>query len=395
MQKDSNQQQQQLQDLPYKVELQDAKPFVTNNVFVGKSSIFGQPQTEQEIEDERCELELNKRRESLLASLEQLEEDVQLVVKSKQKSLYLQTRSQRGSKFRGVSKNGKKWQVMIVKGIAKKYLGAISNELRAAKLYDKYAMIIQGLQAKTNFSYTKKQITELLEDDDDQGADCQQQMTQQSQELNDGQKMAQYIQNQNNFQQQKLNNLTQESLANLPSQPSMMNLQPIQQNQIGQQQLLIRPGFVQNMTPGNNISQVLYPQQLVNLQQARLPQQFIGSQFGLNLGNTSSNQGVGISNGSIILQNQNLRYPLIQNSYQISGNIALQQQQNLQNALRTQQLIAAANQHIQRQQQNLLVQNSINNIQGVGSSMGYLNSIYGKQQQPNLINNNSAINYQL
>lgn len=35
---------------------------------------------------------------------------------------------------------------MIVKGIAKKYLGAISNELRAARLYDKYAMIIQGLQ---------------------------------------------------------------------------------------------------------------------------------------------------------------------------------------------------------------------------------------------------------
>ena len=34
---------------------------------------------------------------------------------------------------------------MIVKGVAKKYLGAISNELRAARLYDKYAMIIQGL----------------------------------------------------------------------------------------------------------------------------------------------------------------------------------------------------------------------------------------------------------
>jgi hypothetical protein len=33
---------------------------------------------------------------------------------------------------------------MIVKGLARKYLGAISSELRAAKLYDKYAMIIQG-----------------------------------------------------------------------------------------------------------------------------------------------------------------------------------------------------------------------------------------------------------
>jgi hypothetical protein len=34
---------------------------------------------------------------------------------------------------------------MIVKGIAKKYLGAISSEQRAARLYDKYAIIIQGI----------------------------------------------------------------------------------------------------------------------------------------------------------------------------------------------------------------------------------------------------------
>lgn len=34
---------------------------------------------------------------------------------------------------------------MIVKGIAKKYLGAIGSEQRAARLYDKYAIIIQGL----------------------------------------------------------------------------------------------------------------------------------------------------------------------------------------------------------------------------------------------------------
>lgn len=56
-------------------------------------------------------------------------------------------RSQRGSRFRGVSKNGHKWQVsktykinyalyltlpihqvMIVKGELRKYLGAISSE---------------------------------------------------------------------------------------------------------------------------------------------------------------------------------------------------------------------------------------------------------------------------
>ena len=34
---------------------------------------------------------------------------------------------------------------MIVKGIARKYLGAINSEHKAARLYDKYALIIQGL----------------------------------------------------------------------------------------------------------------------------------------------------------------------------------------------------------------------------------------------------------
>lgn len=75
------------------------------------------------------------------------------------------------------------FQVMIVKGIAKKYLGAIGSEQRAARLYDKYAMIIQGLQviiiyrtnyyfqAKTNFSYSKADILKLLDEEDEQGCD--------------------------------------------------------------------------------------------------------------------------------------------------------------------------------------------------------------------------------
>lgn len=76
-------------------------------------------------------------------------------------------------------------QVMIVKGIGKKYLGAINSEHKAARLYDKYAMIIQGLsvnniiysinnlfnQAKTNYSYTKREILKLLEEIDEESCD--------------------------------------------------------------------------------------------------------------------------------------------------------------------------------------------------------------------------------
>ena len=55
-------------------------------------------------------------------------------------------RSHRGSRFRGVSRNGEKYQIMVVKGALKKYIGAIDNEDVAGLLYDKYAIMIQGLQ---------------------------------------------------------------------------------------------------------------------------------------------------------------------------------------------------------------------------------------------------------
>lgn len=57
------------------------------------------------------EAELAIRKDKLVKILEQVPDPKSQVVKSKQKSIYLQTRSNRGSKFRGVSKNGKKWQV--------------------------------------------------------------------------------------------------------------------------------------------------------------------------------------------------------------------------------------------------------------------------------------------
>lgn len=42
----------------------------------------------------------------------------------------------RGSKYRGVSKNKSKWQMMIMINQKKVYIGAIQNELDAAKYYD-------------------------------------------------------------------------------------------------------------------------------------------------------------------------------------------------------------------------------------------------------------------
>jgi hypothetical protein len=61
----------------------------------------------------------------------------------------------RGSKFRGISKNGNSWQILLMVNRKKKYLGTLNSEELAAKFYDKVAIQYQGVKAKTNFQYNK------------------------------------------------------------------------------------------------------------------------------------------------------------------------------------------------------------------------------------------------
>ncbi|CAI2377208.1 unnamed protein product [Moneuplotes crassus] len=69
------------------------------------------------------------------------------------------------SHFRGVSHNGRKWQVMIM-GFAKKiYFGGISSEDEASHKYDKYAILMHGLEAKTNYNYSKRELCQILNSD--------------------------------------------------------------------------------------------------------------------------------------------------------------------------------------------------------------------------------------
>ena len=44
--------------------------------------------------------------------------------------------------------------MMIVQGAQRKYIGAFVSEEDAARVYDKYAIILWGRQARTNFSYS-------------------------------------------------------------------------------------------------------------------------------------------------------------------------------------------------------------------------------------------------
>lgn len=95
--------------------------------------------------------------------LEGIHDENQVLITAKPKNRSTKIRkSNRHSRFRGVSLNGKKWQVMIMGQIKKKYFGGISTEREAAIFYDKLSILTNGLAAKTNFNYRKCDLMRIM-----------------------------------------------------------------------------------------------------------------------------------------------------------------------------------------------------------------------------------------
>lgn len=64
------------------------------------------------------------------------EEEVVFKSRVKYQTAIFKNKKFRGSKFRGVSRNGKLWQVLIMIKNKKRYVGSYTNENEAAKAYD-------------------------------------------------------------------------------------------------------------------------------------------------------------------------------------------------------------------------------------------------------------------
>ena len=57
------------------------------------------------------------------------------------------------SKFRGVTRKGKRWQALIMINRNKNYIGNFKSEEEAARVYDEYAMKYHKNKARLNFPH--------------------------------------------------------------------------------------------------------------------------------------------------------------------------------------------------------------------------------------------------
>lgn len=83
------------------------------------------------------------------------------------KKLFRINKRKRGSKYRGVSKNGNQWQVLMMFQKSKSYIGTYSSEELAARVYDILVIKKKGVKAITNFNYSPQQINNILLNDID------------------------------------------------------------------------------------------------------------------------------------------------------------------------------------------------------------------------------------
>jgi len=92
---------------------------------------------------------LNKRISDLEASILGSESIFQQTITKRKIQESSKSSKSRGSRFRGVSKNGAKHQVFIMINKKKRFIGVFKDEEEAARIYDKLAIIFHG--HKVNF----------------------------------------------------------------------------------------------------------------------------------------------------------------------------------------------------------------------------------------------------
>ena len=89
----------------------------------------------------------------------------------KSKKIIFKKEGRRGSKYRGVSKNGNRWQILIMINKSKStYAGTYTTEDFAARVYDILSIKNRGNKAMTNFVNSESQMQKVFNTDVDIGS---------------------------------------------------------------------------------------------------------------------------------------------------------------------------------------------------------------------------------
>lgn len=72
-------------------------------------------------------------------------------------------KTERNSRYRGVSKNGNHWQVLFTNKTKKSYISSYTSEEVAARIYDILDIKKRGIKARTNFEYNISKINSIKE----------------------------------------------------------------------------------------------------------------------------------------------------------------------------------------------------------------------------------------
>ena len=84
---------------------------------------------------------------------------IRSITKNKKKLFFKRKRS---SKYSGVSRNGNHWKTLIMNNRNYSYIGTFNLEELADRIYDIISIKKKGINAKTNFIYSSRQIQNVL-----------------------------------------------------------------------------------------------------------------------------------------------------------------------------------------------------------------------------------------
>mmetsp|Transcript_33484 Transcript_33484/g.38446 ORF Transcript_33484/g.38446 Transcript_33484/m.38446 type:complete len:156 (+) Transcript_33484:318-785(+) len=91
--------------------------------------------------------------------------DDSVVFLGKKKAHYFKhdRKTKRRSGYRGVSRNGASWQVLMMINNVKTYIGCYDTEEEGALVYDIVSILFKQRKARTNLSYSKAKLLKLMQ----------------------------------------------------------------------------------------------------------------------------------------------------------------------------------------------------------------------------------------